>query len=161
MRVLKVAVSIALLWGLSTVNADERKVLTIKGTVLASIPCVINADQPIDAAFGDVQTAFIDGVYKTITLDYTLDCKRAGTNQLRLQIKGSIAGFDPQLLLVPGRPGLGIALKKDNARLGVNTWSDFDSGKVPLLQAVLVKQPGSDIESGAFKASATLVVDYR
>lgn len=161
MGALKTAIAVALLWSVSTVNADERKVLTIKGTIFASIPCVINADQPIDAAFGDVQVAAIDGVYKTITLDYTLDCKRAGTNQLRLQIKGSDAGFDPQLLLVPGRPGLGIALKKDNVRLGVNTWSDFDPSRVPLLQAVLVKQPGSDIGSGAFKASATLVVEYR
>ncbi|MNJ69925.1 hypothetical protein D3C77_663310 [compost metagenome] len=78
-----------------------------------------------------------------------------------MQVRGNDAGFDSTLLMVPGYDNLGVALKKDGSRLAINTWADFDTNKQPLLQAVLVKRQNSEIKPGAFKASATLVVDYR
>ncbi|SDU99606.1 Pilin (type 1 fimbria component protein) [Pseudomonas mucidolens] len=145
----------------SSTFAAEQQVVTIKGVVYAAIPCVINNNKPFTQPFGDVQTAGIDGYYKTITLDYSLDCSRSTTNELRMQVRGNDAGFDTSLLLVPGYDNLGVALKKDGTRLAINTWSDFDTNKKPVLQAVLVKRQNSDIKAGVFKASATLVVDYR
>ncbi|HWD31861.1 fimbrial protein [Pseudomonas caricapapayae] len=142
-------------------HSAEQQVVTIKGTVFAAIPCVINNNKPIGAPFGDVQTAGIDGYYKTITLNYSLDCSRSTTNELRMLVRGDDAGFNTALLGVPGHENLGVALKKDGNPLAINTWADFDTNKQPVLQAVLVKRENSELKAGAFSASATLVVDYR
>lgn len=152
--------AVALGFALSA-NASQTTV-TISGTVMASIPCVINNEQPITASFGDVQIADIDGVYKTITVNYTLDCARAVTNEVRMQVRGNGTWFLPDLLAVPGNGELGIALKKDGSSLALNTWAAFDTSKTPVLQAVLVKKSqDSDIVNGTFSASATMVVEYR
>ncbi|MNJ75050.1 hypothetical protein D3C77_720790 [compost metagenome] len=63
--------------------------------------------------------------------------------------------------MVPGYDSLAIALKMNGYRFVLNTWADFDANKKPVLQAVLVKRENREVEAGAFKASATLVVDYR
>ncbi|WP_442108149.1 fimbrial protein [Pseudomonas sp. NUPR-001] len=160
MTVARTALLAMLLAGASSNEAAEPHVLTIEGVVYAAIPCVINRNAPISAPFGDVQTARIDGAYKTITLEYTLDCSRAATNELRMQVRGN-AAFDPQLLVVRGYDNLGIALKKDGAPLALNTWADFDTRKQPMLQAVLVKRENSEVQAGSLNASATLVVDVR
>ncbi|MDD1961885.1 fimbrial protein [Pseudomonas sp. 39004] len=144
----------------SLTHADEQVVVKIEGVVYAAIPCVINKNAPITGPFGDVQTAGIDGTYKTITLDYALDCSRSATNELRIQVRGTPA-FDPALLVVRGYDNLGIALKKDGAPLALNTWADFDTRKQPVIQAVLVKRENSEVQAGKLNASATLVVDYR
>ncbi|MCK3843749.1 fimbrial protein [Pseudomonas sp. W15Feb34] len=144
----------------STSPAAEQT-LRIQGFVYAAIPCVINKNEPITQTFGDVQTTSIDGHYKTITLEYSLDCTRSLTYDLRMQVRGSDAGFDSTLLRVPGYENIGIALKKDGVPLAVNTWANFDSQKLPSLQAVLVKRKNSDVKSGPFRAGATLVVDYQ
>lgn len=142
-------------------NASQTTV-TIRGTVMAGIPCVINNERPITAPFGDVQIADIDGTYKTITINYSLDCSRAVTNEVRMQIRGTGTWFLPALLAVPGNSELGIAIKKDGSALAVNTWENFDASKKPVLQAVLTKRAqGSEIVNGTFSASATMVVEYR
>ena len=144
----------------SMTYATEQQVVTINGVVYAAIPCVINKNAPISGPFGDVQTAGIDGTYKTITLEYSLNCSRSASNELRMQVRGDPA-FDPALLLVRGYDNLGIALKKDGVPLALNTWADIDTRKKPELQAVLVKRENSVVQAGSLNAGATLVVDYR
>lgn len=151
---------LALLLGCGSTAQAAEKLVTITGVIYAAIPCVINRNAPINAPFGEVQTAAIDGEYKTITLKYTLDCSRSANNELRMQVRGNPA-FDRTMLKIPGYDNIAIALKKDGARFALNTWSDFDPRKQPMLQAVLAKRGNSEINAGTFKASATLVVDYR
>jgi len=152
---------LAMLLGCASITlADEQQVVKIEGVVYASIPCVINNNAPISGPFGDVQTAGIDGSYKTITLEYSLNCSRSASNELRMQVRGDPA-FDPALLVVRGYDNLGIALKKDGVPLALNTWADFDTRKKPVLQAVLVKQQNSVVQAGRLNAGATLVVEYR
>ncbi len=151
---------LALLLGCGPLAQAAEQLLTIKGVIYAAIPCVINKNAPISAPFNDVQIAGIDGQYKTISIDYSLDCSRSATNELRMQVRGYPA-FDPTTLEIPGYDNIGIALKKDGERWALNSWSNFDTRKQPVLQAVLVKRDASEIKAGAFKASATLVVDYR
>lgn len=140
--------------------APVTQQMYVTGTIYAAIPCVINKNAPIRAPFGDVQTAGIDGSYKTITLDYELDCSRSTSNELRIQVRGN-PGIDFSLLAIPGYNNLSIALKKDGVPLALNTWVDFNTSKKPLLQAVLVKRENSEVLAGSFSSSATLVVDYR
>lgn len=151
---------LALLLGCGPLAEAAEQMVTIKGVIYAAIPCVINKNAPISAPFNDVQIAGIDGQYKTISIDYELDCSRSATNELRMQVRGNPA-FDPTMLEIPGYDDIGIALKKDGERWALNSWSNFDTRKKPVLQAVLVKREASEIKAGAFKASATLVVDYR
>ncbi|MFV3336564.1 fimbrial protein [Pseudomonas sp. NY15349] len=134
--------------------------VSIKGVIQAEIPCVVNKNAPISVPFSDVQIAAIDGRYKTVAIDYTLDCSRSATNELRMQVRGFPA-FDRTLLEIPGFENIGIAIKKDGEPLALNSWSNFDTRKQPVLQAVLVKRDFSEVKAGAFTASATLVVDYR
>ena len=154
---------LAMLVGCASItHADEQQVVTIEGVVYAAIPCVINNNTPISGPFGDVQTAGIDGTYKTITLEYALDCSRSATNELRMQVRGSSTSFNPTLLVVPGYANLGVALKKDDSTFALNSWMDFNANKTPVLKAVLVKRSkDSAVEAGDFNTSATLVVDYR
>lgn len=154
-------VLLATLFITAVAHANEQKEVTIKGVVYAAIPCVINDNKPITASFGDVLIAAIDGHYKTITLNYTLDCARSASRELQMQVRGNSAGFDMASLQVPGFDSLGIALKKDGSPLAINTWSDFDTDKQPLLQAVLVKNNVGEVKAGNFTAGATLMVDYR
>ena len=150
----------ALGW-VSCANAASNVTVTISGTVQATPPCVINDGRPLTAPFGDVQIAKIDGNYGITTIEYTLVCSRPVTNEVRMQVRGN-GTWLTSLLAVPGIPELGIALRKDGAALAINTWANFDSRTRPVLQAVLVKRAqDSDIKTGTFSASATLVVDYR
>ncbi|MDH0731317.1 fimbrial protein [Pseudomonas sichuanensis] len=151
---------LALLLGCGSLAQAAEQLMTIKGFVYAAIPCVINRNAPINAPFNDVKIADIDGKYNTIPIAYKLDCSRSATNELRMQVRGNPA-FDRTMLEIPGYDNIGIALKKDGDRWALNTWSNFDPRKQPVLQAVLVKRDDSVIKAGAFKASATLVVDYR
>ena len=161
MTIVRTGLLAALFASAFSTHANNQQVVTIKGVVFAAVPCVINNNAPINAPFGDVQTSRIDGNYRTITLDYLLDCSRAANNELRMQVRGNNAGFDSSLLMVPGKNNLGVALKKDGNSFAINTWADFDTNRQPLLQAVLVKNQNGEVEAGEFKASATLVVDYR
>ncbi|MCO7580387.1 MULTISPECIES: fimbrial protein [Pseudomonas chlororaphis group] len=140
--------------------AHAGQMISIKGAVFEAPICEINSNAPINTTFNDVQIANIDGNYKTITLEYTLDCRHSLANTLRMQVRGNSA-FDRTMLAIPGYDNIGIALKKDGERFALNTWSNFDARKKPMLQAVLVKRDNSYIKAGAFKASATLVVDYQ
>lgn len=151
---------LALLLGCGPLAQAAESQVTIQGVIQAAIPCVINKDAPISAPFNDIQIAGINGHYKTISIDYALDCSRSATNELRIQVRGNPA-FDQTMLQIPDYDNIGIALKKDGERWALNTWSNFDTRKQPVLQAVLVKRDASEIKAGAFTASATLVVDYR
>ncbi|MCK3863862.1 fimbrial protein [Pseudomonas sp. B329] len=146
------------LW-LSAAHAAEDN-LFFSG-ILVSEPCVINNNKPVTASFGDVQTEKIDGVYKSITLDYSLNCDSETTNGLRMYV-GGVTGFDSKALAIRNNDDIGIALIKDGTRLTLNNWFDFDPRKQPVLQAVLVKYSlFSKVNAGAFQTSATLAVDYQ
>lgn len=142
-------------------HALNQTVVTISGNIYASVPCVINNNRPISAPFGDVQTNAIDGTYKTVTLEYNLTCDYSRSNELRMKVLGTAAGFDNKSLAVPNHQNLGVAMKVNGARMAINTWFNFDVRKPPALQAVLVKLNNSELKFGSFRAGATLVVDYR
>lgn len=161
---LRAALMVLALGCVAAASATPTQVyVSIKGTVWSRFPCVINSGRPITASFGDVQSNEIDGVYKTITIEYSLDCSRSTTNEVRMQVHGNGTSFAPSVLAIPGNPEVGISFLKDSVKLAINTWIDFDASSKPLLQAVLVTQSssGNRINYGAFSASATLVVDYR
>ncbi|MGF6191422.1 fimbrial protein [Serratia sp. 2723] len=134
--------------------------VTVKVTVVAPPPCVINDDRPIDVEFGDVMTTRVDGDNYKMVVNYTLSCPGAPSNAMKLQVKGTGAAFDATVLQT-NKTGLGIELRQGDSKLAVNGWLNFTYPNKPELWAVPVKQRGATLTGGEFSAGATMAVDYQ
>ncbi|MEX3098859.1 fimbrial protein [Serratia ureilytica] len=134
--------------------------LTINVTVIAE-PCTINGGNPIIVDFGDdVLTTKVDGSNYVKPVDYTLDCADATSDDLKMTISGTGAGFDGTVLQA-SQTDLGIRLLNNGAAMPLNQPLDFRRGSQPVLEAVPVKAPGSKLTAGKFTAAATLTVEYQ
>ncbi|MGQ8776495.1 fimbrial protein [Serratia sp. NA_112.1] len=140
--------------------AGSTTTVTVKVTVVAAPPCVINDDRPIEVEFGDVMTTQVDGVNYKMPINYTLSCTGATANAMKLQIKGNGAAFDATVLRT-NKAGLGIELRRNISKLAVNQWLGFNAPYAPALWAVPVKQRGATLTGGEFSAGATMAVDYQ
>lgn len=134
--------------------------VTVKVTVVAPPPCVINDDRPIEVEFGDVMTTRVDGDSYKMPVNYTLSCTRGTSNAMKLQVKGNGAAFDASVLQT-NKTGLGIELRQGDGKLAVNNWLNFTYPNKPELWAVPVKQAGITLTGGEFNAGATMAVDYQ
>ncbi|MBD8162879.1 fimbrial protein [Erwinia persicina] len=140
-----------------------QAVTTIKVTVtiVAPPPCVINDNNLIEVKFGnDVMTTRIDGSYKKRQVVYSVECKNAPNNAMKMKIQGTGAGFDSDVLKT-NNDVLGVALLRNGNRQPINTWVNFTYPKVPTFEAVPVKQAGATLSGGAFSAGATMTVEYQ
>ncbi|AKG69061.1 Minor fimbrial protein prsF precursor [Serratia fonticola] len=140
--------------------AAPSATVTVKVTVVAPPPCVINDDRPIDVEFGDVMTTRVDGDNYKMPVNYTLSCTGGTTNAMKLQVKGTGAAFDATVLQT-NQTGLGIELRQGDSKLAVNDWLNFTYPNKPELWAVPVKQRGATLTGGEFSAGATMAVDYQ
>ncbi|WP_273830949.1 fimbrial protein [Serratia bockelmannii] len=138
--------------------APSAKV-TVKVTVVAPPPCVINNNRPIEVEFGDVMTTRVNGNNYNMPVNYTLDCTGATSNAMKLQVQGAGAAFDTTVLQTT-TPGLGIELRQGDTKLDVNSWLNFTYPTKPELWAVPVKDSGVTLTGGEFSAGATMKVDY-
>ncbi|MGJ3356042.1 fimbrial protein [Providencia sp. Je.9.19] len=142
--------------------------VTVKVTIIAPPPCIINNNNPIEVDFGDVLTTRVDGVNYRKPIEYQLVCPadQLIKNTLKLQIEGQgiNLGGTTTVLAVPGVADFGIQLQHEMAALGVNTWLNFtytDTNATPNLYAVPVKRAGSTLDPGEFQASSTMTVQYQ
>lgn len=134
--------------------------LTVEVTVVAE-PCTINNGNPITVDFGDsVLTTKVDGSNYVKPVDYTLDCADATSDDLKMTISGTGAGFDGTVLQA-SQTDLGIRLLNNGTAMPLNQPLNFSRGTSPVLQAVPVKAPGSKLTAGTFTAVATLAVEYQ
>ncbi len=134
--------------------------VTIKVTVLAPPSCTINDNRPIEVEFGDVMTTRVDGDRYRMPVNYTLGCKDATSNAMKLQLQGSGASFDGTVLKTT-KTGLGIELQRGSNKLAINSWLNFTYPHQPELWAIPVKQSGATLTGGEFTAGATMKVDYQ
>lgn len=135
--------------------------VTVKVTVVAPPPCVVNGDRPIEVEFGDVMTTRVDGHHYRTPVNYTLLCSGGSPNAIKLQVKGNTASFD-RAVLQTNKAGLGIQLQRGDSKLGVGQWVNFTYPNKPDLWAVPVKQGTATLTGGEFFTSgATLNVAYQ
>lgn len=134
--------------------------LTVKVTVVAPPPCIINDNKNIAVEFGDVVTSQVDGRNYLREVNYTMSCSVNASNALKLQVTGIGATFDDTVLWTT-RNGLGVKLLQGSTKLPINTWLNFTYPTPPVLSAVLVKQPGATLTGGEFGAGAIMKVDYQ
>lgn len=151
---------LGLLAGIPLMAGAITSTVTIKVTVLTPPPCVINNDRQIEVEFGDVMTTRVDGNNYRIPVDYTLSCQGASSNAIKLQVQGTGANFDSNVLRTQ-KTGLGIALLQGGSRLPINHWLNFTYPNTPRLEAVLVKQDGITLSAGEFTAGAVMKVVYQ
>ena len=147
-------------WGyVFPVMASTTKV-TIKVSVVA-MPCEINSNNLIEVNFGnDVVTTRVDGDYKKMPIDYTLQCQGGASNAVRMQIDGQGAAFDGGVLKT-NKTDFGIELLYSGKRLPINSWLNFTYPNQPMLEAVPVKRSSARLSGGAFSAGATMKVEYQ
>ena len=130
----------------------------IRGVILAPPPCVINAGSTLNVPFGDdLMTTRIDGVNYRRGVPYTLTCGPQPSNNMKITLQGSGAGFG-SAYLGTSKSDLGIKLLLNGAAWPLNNAVNFTYPTLPVIEAVPVKNPGSTLTGGAFSASATLVV---
>ncbi|EIM8480856.1 fimbrial protein [Serratia marcescens] len=134
--------------------------VTVKVTVVAPPPCIINDDRPIEVEFGDVMTTRVDGNNYKMPVNYSLSCTDASSNAMKLQVQGNGAGFDGTVLQT-NKTGLGIELRQGDSKLAVNSWLNFTYPNKPELWAVPVKQSSATLTGGEFSAGATMKVAYQ
>lgn len=134
--------------------------VTVKVTVVAPPPCVINDNRAIEVDFGDVITTRVDGAHYRMPVNYTLSCSGETANAMKLQVQGNGAPFDGTVLQT-NKEGLGIELQQGSSRLPVNSWLNFSYPDKPELWAIPVKQAGATLTGGEFTAGATMRVDYQ
>lgn len=130
-------------------------------TIVGPPPCVINNNNLIEVNFGnDVMTTRIDGSYKKQPVSYSVECKNAPSNAMKVQIQGNGAGFDGEVLRTD-KEGLGIALLRNGNPQPINSWINFTYPNLPQFEAVPVKQAGATLSGGKFTAGATMKVEYQ
>ncbi len=134
--------------------------VTVKVTVVAPPPCVINGDRPIEVDFGEVMTTRVDGSSYRVPVDYSLSCSGQSKNAMKLQVLGTGAAFDAAVLRT-NKTGLGIQLQQGDSKLTLNSWLNFTYPNTPELWAVPVKQSGAALSGGEFTAGATMKVAYQ
>ncbi len=149
------------LMGSLSVQAEDN--MRFKGTLIAPPPCVINGGTVIEVNFGDdLVTSRIDGINYRKDIEYSLDCRNAGTNTVKMQVKGTGASFDGTVLATVERKDLGIGLLTGSAtKMNINSWINVQFGDTPRLRAVPVKAEGSQLQSGTFSSGATMMIEYQ
>ncbi|CAI1710303.1 fimbrial protein [Serratia proteamaculans] len=157
MRRLKMAVALLLL---AAPPGWANEPITVKG-VIQTMSCVINGGKEIDVDFGStLKTTLIDGSQYKTKVVYTVRCSGNSSNALKMQIKGSAAGFDATALATD-KTNLGLALLKDGKKQTINSWFNFSYPTLPGLEMVPVKKAGVTLSTGDFNATATLMVDVQ
>lgn len=142
-----------------SVQASNSATVTVRVTVVAPPPCVINNDRVIEVGFGDVIAARVDGSEYLQEINYSLECK-AQNNAMRLSIQGSPTTFN-NTALQTNVPDFGIAIRANGQPQAINSWINFTYPNKPALQAVPVKRTGVILSGGDFSAGATLMVNYQ
>lgn len=135
--------------------------VSVAVTIVAPPPCVINKNNLIEVNFGnDVMTTRIDGSYKKQPVVYSAGCINALNNAMKMQIQGTGASFDSDVLKT-NRDDLGVALLRNGNRQPINAWVNFTYPVLPTFEAVPVKRAGATLSGGAFSAGATMMVEYQ
>lgn len=149
-----------MVWGYTFPVMTSTTKVTVKVRVVA-MPCEINNNNLIEVNFGnDVMTTRVDGEYKKMPINYTLQCQGGASNAVRMLIDGQGAAFDGGVLKT-NKSDFGIELLNSGKRLPINGWLNFTYPNQPTLEAVPVKRSGARLSGGAFSASATMKVEYR
>lgn len=159
------SVMLTLATAVQTASADDRHdgvQITVNVTITAPT-CSVNNNEMIDIDFGsDIAVPDVAAGTVEKPIVYVLDCSKADAEKsLKMTIGGAVPEFNGELLKT-SMDDLGVQIKANGEAYPINTDFNFATdNEKPVLTALLVQKPGSQLEAGAFTAGATMTVDYQ
>lgn len=158
-RVIKIFILLPLLLlNLSSVQASNMRFI---GTLIEPPPCKINDGKNIEIPFDKVGVNTVDGINHRRPIDYVLNCIATSTWSMNLIITGPKAEFDTErATLQTSAPDLGIQIYQNGKPFVLDKPIKIDPQAPPILEAVLVKKPGSTLKKAPFSVTATLRAEY-
>ena len=141
--------------------AAANATITVKVAVRAGT-CSVNNNETIYLNFGNsVDVESIAPKQYMQPLKYSVHCPNASKPAMKIQVKGAWSLFDKNVLETNNK-NLGIEFYggSNNTRMDINTWYDFTYPTLPIINASPVTDDYQKLTSGAFTASASLVVQY-
>lgn len=151
-----------LLLSVGRIHAVAQGEMVFYGTLNKPPVCTINNGQKVDVDFGEkVGVNKVDGNNYLQKINYRLSCESGVAGMaLGLTFSGAVSGFD-KAALQTNMPDLAIRIQlQDGTPFELNKRIDIAVAKPPELYAVPIRRPGSELKSGAFGVTATLLADY-
>lgn len=152
-----VILSLALL-GIGPLQAADN--MSFRGTLIEPPPCQVNNGTDIDVPFGQIGVNTVDGVNHRQTVNYILNCTAGPAWSMTLTLIGPAAAFE-RATLQTNIAEMGIKLYQNGQAFELSTPINIDPEHPPLLEAVPVKKPGTELKEGPFGVAATLRADYQ
>ena len=149
--------SFALL-AISPLQAAEN--MGFSGTLIEPPPCQVNNGKDLDVPFDRIGVNSVDGVKHRRQVDYILDCSAGSACSMVLTLIGPGATFEPATLQT-NIANLGIKIYQNGEPFELGTPISVDPQNPPMLEAVPVKKPGTELTEGVFEVTATLLADYQ
>lgn len=143
-------------------SEEQLIAVNVKVNVIAAPSCVANNDNVIIVNFGsDIVTKKVDGKKYSRSIPFNLYCSGLASNALTFQLQGNRASFGDENIVSTNNPNLGVAIEYYTLPIPLNQDLKFNYPYIPVLNAVLVKRPGSTLRGGGFTAGITLTVNYQ
>ncbi|HIE0912763.1 TPA: fimbrial protein [Serratia marcescens] len=164
MKPLSLLVFLSLLYALSPAARaqDNQQQVQFRGTLNVPPLCSVNTGQIIDVDFGErVGVNKVDGKNYLKTVNYEIRCEPGGRGlDMGLRVNADTAAYDDSVIQT-SLADLGIRLLLNGQPLAINRRIVIDAANPPMLQAAPIGRPGAELTEGAFRAAATLLVDYQ
>lgn len=145
-----------------TVSARDNEVdLKITGNILLPPPCKINQGSNVDVNFGDVLTKSIKGLEQKREINYQIECGYNNNNwDMYLSVNGIKSDFDKNGLKT-NIDNLAVKFSLDHEMLELGKKYRINENTLGTLWAILIKKKNSELPSGYFFATGTLLVEYK
>jgi type 1 fimbria pilin len=147
---------------IKAVHADVKSTSAkFHGTLLV-VECTVNANKSQTVDFGDaVGIHKVDGKRYIQPVSFNVSCQNyagGAMPAMNLTIEGTATTFDNAAVETTVK-GLGIELQVNGQAQALNQSIKFDVNNAPVLSAVPVKEPNTELEAKPFTATVKLRVD--
>ena len=156
--------STVILGGMLYVVRADTADLNLILTITMPPQCSFNNGTSVSFVnFDEVKQEQIDGVsYKRMPIDVGLSCAGLEKNSLNMTLSWPSVTLDGMSAVSTNRTNLGIAIYRDNTRLGNGVSINFTYGSPPNLYAGPVKPSGVMLtDAGAFAGMMTITLNYQ
>lgn len=162
---LAAAISMPCLLATDAAAVEVSDFIAITGAIVDAPLCIINNGNMIDINFGDrIGVNTIDGTNYRSRLNYQVRCdmpQPGGTSLTLMLTTANPAAFDADdASILTNKEGLAIKVYQDNQPMTLGKRFKIAMTRLPLLEAVPIKDSNATLTAGAFNAGATLLAEY-
>ncbi|HGU9824260.1 TPA: fimbrial protein [Enterobacter cancerogenus] len=151
-----------LLYATTAQSTVERSAIAKFHGTLIVVECSLNGGQREVVNFGDaVGIHRIDGKRYEQPVPFRLDCQNytgGKMPEMTLMIEGTATSFN-NAAVATNVDGLGIEIRSNDTPLPLNQALEIDYASQPVLTAVPVADPATELQEGGFTATVKLTVE--